>query len=857
MKIIRGVAVALTAAILASGGGVATSLATAQPAQAASSQSEIQAAITQILNETNAERTKVGLAPLKLDSKISTVSQNWTESMAAQKSMTHNPDYQFQMPQPWMRVGENVGQGYTKDTIVAAWMASPGHKANILGDFTHIGLGYWVDETGRGWFTQNFGKYDTPVLTTINEPIVTADKYEFTATWDRKWEENVDSYRAELYSTNGTLLQTKTVPVADSAVTFDGLTDLTSYNVKIVSQATNALGEYFSSPVKSFNVTTLEDLPVVSAPTELALFPDETSLQAYWIAPTGYNGTLQPFKVELIKDGVVVNTAQTSDSRYTFANLNSNTTYTVKVTATTTVRTKTAVAATSLTGKTLLSSVASVTEPTNVIVKSDSYNSVKTAWEAPASKTGINLKYALTLSTAGKPDVVVETTSTSYTFTGLKAGTDYSVKVQASITSEDGSNKKTTTGVTSTARTLVDYDTVQVTAPSLLPLEVKPTYVTVSWNSPATLVGNLVNYTVTVKQVGKADRVFNTTNKFFVVTELNENTAYSFEVRANATSLNSLNTATATSNVLTATTPISEDSRVSVSAPAFTAATSNDNSLNVQWSAPSVTGVITNYTVTLKQGTTVLKTVYATGTSQSFTGLSEKMGYTVELKANAKSNNGNYTATSAIVSKAVATTLSAASTVKVNSPSNLYLSRGYTNLVASWSTPAVTGIITSYTVTIKGTSYSKTYTTTATKINLTGLKENAAYTVYVKANAKSSNGKYTAYSPTIAKSATTVLSAASTVKVSAPSNFYLSRGYTNIVASWNKPAVTGIVTSYTVTIKRGTAYSKTYTTTATKINLAGLKRGTTYTVYIQANAKSSNGKYTARSATIYKSAKTV
>ena len=1157
MKVMKGIAVALTAAILASGGGVATSLATAQPAQAASTQSEIDVAIAQILNETNAERANAGLAPLRLNASINVVAQKWTESMATQKSMYHNPSYQFQMPQPWMRVGENVGQGYTKDTIVAAWMASPGHKANILGDFTHIGLGYWIDETGRGWFTQNFGKYDVPTLTAINEPVTTAGKFDITATWDRKWEENVQDYKAELYSPEGTLIQTKIVPVSNATVTFNGLADSTSYSVKIVSQSTNAVGEKFVSPVKTNIVTTLEDVPTVTAPTDLALVPGEDRMTASWTAPTELNGTLQPYKVELLKAGTVVTSVQTDDPRYTFTNLNSNTNYTVKITATTAVRTKTATASTMLASTTLLSSVANVSEPTNVATVSENFSSVKATWGVPTSKTGANLKYIVTLSSAGKADVIVETTSPSYTFTGLKQTTDYAVKVQASITAENGVNNKTTTGVTSNVRTLADYNAVQVTAPTLLPVDVKPTYASLNWNAPATVVGNLTNYTVTVKQAGKADRVFTTTNKFFVVTDLLENSTYSFEVKANAASLNGANTATAVSATITGTTPYAPDtvmvspptsvaltmpnpsevsvswksptgtvgtltgykvtlksgtttvktvvvtglganfsglasdtnytvevvalatspdetsnaassavnlqfstvavqvnaptglllsdvsynslkaswtapssvvgkitkysvivkqgdtvkntyyttensylipglssnsaytvevrayavsndgqeqkispvvetsvttlkspvvsvtapvatlsgvgadrltvawtkpaitgtltgykvvvkqgtttvktvpvsmlttstivtglnertaytvtveatalaenntnsatgvslakgatttlsaaSTVSVGTPVFSTATSTPSSLNVAWNRPAITGILTSYTVTLKQGTTTLKTLYTTNPYQSFTGLKERTGYTVYVKANVKSSNSKYTASSATVSKTVSTTLSAASTVRVGAPASLYLSPGYTNVIAYWKRPAVTGILTSYTVTIKqGTRIIKTVSTSNTYQNLTGLTERTGYTVEVKANAKSSNGKYTT-SATVSKAVTTATTAASTVKVGTPTSLYLSPGYTNVIAYWKRPAVTGILTSYTVTIKQGSTHIKTYTTTATKMNFSGLKRGTTYTVYVKANAKSSNGKYTASSGTVVGSVKT-
>jgi glyoxylate utilization-related uncharacterized protein len=460
MKIFKGIAVTLTAALLVSGGGVATSLATAPSAQAASTQSEIDVAVNQILNETNAERVKAGLAPLKLNASINTVAQNWSQSMAAQNSMYHNPNYQFQMPQPWMRVGENVGQGYTSSTIVAAWMASPGHKANILGDFTHIGLGYWIDDSGRGWFTQNFGKYDVPTLTEINEPTTTVGKFDVTATWDRKWEENVKDYKAELHSSEGVLIESKIVPVSNSTVTFNGLTDLTSYNLKIVSQSTNSLGERFVSPVKTVTVTTLENLPTVTAPTDLTLVPGENTLAVSWTAPADLNGTLQPYKVELYKSGALVDTLETVSTSHTFTNLTANTGYTVKVIAIASVRTKTATATAESSSKTLLSSVPVAIKAPNaptVFKASPAYNDAKLTWVAPTGIVGNLADYTVTVKQSGKADRTFKVTGTSYTISGLVENTSYTVTVVANVLSTDGANAVTSPSASTAMQTFARF----------------------------------------------------------------------------------------------------------------------------------------------------------------------------------------------------------------------------------------------------------------------------------------------------------------------------------------------------------------------------------------------------------------
>ena len=63
------------------------------------------------------------------------------------------------MPRGWTRAAENVAYGYNVTSVVDAWMNSPGHRANILGDFTHIGVGVAKGSDGQLYYVQNFGKY--------------------------------------------------------------------------------------------------------------------------------------------------------------------------------------------------------------------------------------------------------------------------------------------------------------------------------------------------------------------------------------------------------------------------------------------------------------------------------------------------------------------------------------------------------------------------------------------------------------------------------------------------------------------------------------------------------------------------
>lgn len=113
-----------------------------------------------ILKKTNNARANNGLPALVGMDELNTVSQDWTEHMAETGDFTHNPSYTDSYPTGWTAAGENIAKGQAPKDVVAAWMASPGHRSNILSpDYTHIGIGFAKDGNGRTYYTQNFAGY--------------------------------------------------------------------------------------------------------------------------------------------------------------------------------------------------------------------------------------------------------------------------------------------------------------------------------------------------------------------------------------------------------------------------------------------------------------------------------------------------------------------------------------------------------------------------------------------------------------------------------------------------------------------------------------------------------------------------
>ncbi|WP_062388231.1 CAP domain-containing protein [Demequina iriomotensis] len=123
--------------------------------------------VSALLKRTNAHRADEGLRPLDLQTGITDVSQDWSEEMRAAKDLEHNPKFATEIPSTADRAAENVGMacGYgsaadNAAAVMAAWLKSSGHEANITGGYSDIGIGVAYDKSNDCvWATQNFAHY--------------------------------------------------------------------------------------------------------------------------------------------------------------------------------------------------------------------------------------------------------------------------------------------------------------------------------------------------------------------------------------------------------------------------------------------------------------------------------------------------------------------------------------------------------------------------------------------------------------------------------------------------------------------------------------------------------------------------
>ena len=123
--------------------------------------------VARVVELTNLQRQQAGLAPLAVNPNLAQAAQGYADVLASGDCFAHTcgpvPNFAQRLEDAgyaeWRTLGENIAAGQpSAEDVVAAWMASPGHRANILNPaYTEIGVGATVGGPyGLNW-TQEFG----------------------------------------------------------------------------------------------------------------------------------------------------------------------------------------------------------------------------------------------------------------------------------------------------------------------------------------------------------------------------------------------------------------------------------------------------------------------------------------------------------------------------------------------------------------------------------------------------------------------------------------------------------------------------------------------------------------------------
>ena len=142
--------------------------------------SSLQQMITQkIFEKTNAIRTSRGLSELAQNDDMDQLAQLHSDNMVEHNFYSHI-DHQGKSPSQraddlnfeWRRIAENIAQvpwhenvlkcGNTRsaesisECVVEGWRNSPGHYANMIGEFDQLGVGVAFTNDSIAYFTQVF-----------------------------------------------------------------------------------------------------------------------------------------------------------------------------------------------------------------------------------------------------------------------------------------------------------------------------------------------------------------------------------------------------------------------------------------------------------------------------------------------------------------------------------------------------------------------------------------------------------------------------------------------------------------------------------------------------------------------------
>jgi uncharacterized protein YkwD len=117
----------------------------------------------ELLKLHNIARARNGLPALVRDARLDKAAQKYAVVMAERMLLSHTIGGTFterlrKEGYRYSSAGENIAAGQqTPTAAVNAWMNSPGHRQNLLGSYSHVGLGVAADARGVQYWCADFG----------------------------------------------------------------------------------------------------------------------------------------------------------------------------------------------------------------------------------------------------------------------------------------------------------------------------------------------------------------------------------------------------------------------------------------------------------------------------------------------------------------------------------------------------------------------------------------------------------------------------------------------------------------------------------------------------------------------------
>lgn len=474
--------------------------------------------------------------------------------------------------------------------------------------------------------------------------------------------------------------------------------------------------------------------------------------------------------------------------------------------------------------------VATTPGPPRSVSASNGARQATLSWLAPLNNGASAVtNYAIQLSTDGgsnfSTQVLRGSTSTSYVYTGLTAGTAYVFRVAAITSVGQGSWSSNTSSLT-----IQD----QAGAPTSVTGVAGNARVVLSWTAPASNGGaSISDYTIRFSaNLGSSwstvtDGVSTATSA--TVTGLTNGTSYIFQVAA----VNTWGTGSFSASSFAQvpfTTP---------SAPSGVAGSASNGQVAVTWSAPATNGrAVTDYLIQFSSNSGSTWSTFVDGTSTStsatVTGLANGTAYVFRVAAVNLAGASSYSTASTAVTPQSAPSL----------PLNVAGSGGNARVTLVWSAPSSNGgrSITDYLVRYSSNSGSSWTTfsdgvSTATSATVTGLTNGTAYIFQVAALNSVGTGSYS-----VSSSEVTPFSVPGQ-----PTSISGTAGINQVSLSWSAPTSNGgsVITDYVV--EYSTNSGSTWVTfvdaveVTTSSTVTGLANGTGYIFRVTAKNNAGNG----------------
>lgn len=114
----------------------------------------VAAAESDFAGRINSYRDGDGLSGLSRHGSLDSYARSWAKTLAERGELSHSDI--GSLLGSWSSVGENVGMGGSVSGIFDALASSSGHRGNMLGDYTHFGIGVYQDSDGTLWTAHVF-----------------------------------------------------------------------------------------------------------------------------------------------------------------------------------------------------------------------------------------------------------------------------------------------------------------------------------------------------------------------------------------------------------------------------------------------------------------------------------------------------------------------------------------------------------------------------------------------------------------------------------------------------------------------------------------------------------------------------